>query len=417
MDSETQHLIARAELLAEVAEDRPEASTARQLAARLAGGSFLISAVGGFKAGKSTLLNALVGCPVLPTGVVPVTSVSTELSFGEPAARVELLDGSSCQIEPSRVADFVTEERNPGNVRDVARVKVFGPWPLLAAGVVLVDTPGFGSAHEHNTDAARAALLDADGAVLVMSADAPASEQDRALLRTLADRRRPTFFVLNKIDHLGAEDVETVRAFAAQVIEKELGHAEAVLAVSARSALGRRQPGHAPGGEAGDFDVLVQRLERFIGDELVTAKLGAARHELAQLADSVEESIQLQTAALDLEVSTLASQLRRFGDEADRQRRAFADDCLVLERDVNQLVADVGARLDQFARRASTGWEQRFHQVAQGAPRAASWRLCATRSRSWWKPRSRSSVAAKASGAMWPGNRSRPDSAVGPSNG
>lgn len=369
MDSELEGVVAQAELLVGVAEGRPEAVTARELTVRLTGGRFLISAVGGFKAGKSSVLNALVGDPVLPTGVVPLTAVATELSFGEPGAQVELVDGSTSEIARDRVVDFVTEEANPGNVRRVAGVRVRGRWPLLAPGVVLVDTPGFGSAHEHNTDAAGVALLEADGAVLVMSADAPASDQDRALLRSLADRLRPTFFVVNKVDHLAAGDVETVRRFVAKVIEDTLGHAEPVLMVSARSALEAVDPGRGPRANGDDFVGLVQRLEQFIAEGLVRAKLGAARRELLRLVGSVDESILLQAAALDLQVSTLAGQLGRFSDEAGRQRRGFADDSLLLERDVAKLASDVGARLDQFARHASAGWEERFSRVAEGAPR------------------------------------------------
>jgi ribosome biogenesis GTPase A len=41
---------------------------------------FQVAALGQFKRGKSTLLNALLGIPVLPTGVIPVTAVATFLA-------------------------------------------------------------------------------------------------------------------------------------------------------------------------------------------------------------------------------------------------------------------------------------------------------------------------------------------------
>lgn len=83
-------------------------------------------------------------------------------------------------------------------------------WPLLRGGVVLVDTPGAGSIHQHNTVAARHALLDADGAVVVFYADSllsevsvqvgwggiqglPLSETRRKMLVELRDRQAWTF--------------------------------------------------------------------------------------------------------------------------------------------------------------------------------------------------------------------------------
>lgn len=51
--------------------------------------------LGEFKRGKSTLVNALLAGDVLPTGVLPLTAVATEISFGERRAVVVPLDGPS----------------------------------------------------------------------------------------------------------------------------------------------------------------------------------------------------------------------------------------------------------------------------------------------------------------------------------
>ena len=76
------------------------AADARSLAERVSEGLFYVACIGQFKRGKSSILNALVGNSVLPTGVVPVTTVPTmpmkfagwpsELmtSFATPAAEI-----------------------------------------------------------------------------------------------------------------------------------------------------------------------------------------------------------------------------------------------------------------------------------------------------------------------------------------
>lgn len=47
---------------------------------------------------------------MVPTGMLAMTAVSTEMSYGEPSATVEHLDGSCQQIDRASLAGHVTEE-------------------------------------------------------------------------------------------------------------------------------------------------------------------------------------------------------------------------------------------------------------------------------------------------------------------
>jgi GTPase SAR1 family protein len=366
MSSELELLAATAREFAIAIVGRPEAERALRVAERLEAGRFLVSVVGEFKRGKSTLINALVGDEVLPTGVLPLTAVATELVFGEPGAFVVHLDGTILAIEPPDVVEYVTEDRNPHNEREVARVEIRGHWPLLEPGVVLVDTPGVGSIHIHNTEAARAALLDSDGTVLVLSADAPFSEQERDLARTLAERSAPTFFVLNKADHLSGVELDDVRRFVEQALYDELGRKVRVFALSARSAL---RVG-ATADDAGEFDAFVAELERFIAEDLVAARLTTARRELARLGAAVRDGLALEQAAAALDAETLARHVELFRGEAFRQRAAFEDDRTILDRDVARLAEELSARLAGIAQAEPAQHEQELAEVAAGAPRA-----------------------------------------------
>ena len=90
------------------------AEEASELAERVSEGRFYVACVGQFKRGKSTLLNALVGHAVVPTGFVPVTAVPTVIRFGDELhARVRMRDGSWQDIGMSDLKEYVTEELNP----------------------------------------------------------------------------------------------------------------------------------------------------------------------------------------------------------------------------------------------------------------------------------------------------------------
>lgn len=103
--------------------------------------------VGDFNAGKSTMLNALLGRNILPTDIKPETAVSYELYYSD-NERIEIYHGSSKeslsieQISNTSfsLGDYVKLYVNNEIVRD-----------LNDRGIVVVDMPGIGSGIEaHN---------------------------------------------------------------------------------------------------------------------------------------------------------------------------------------------------------------------------------------------------------------------------
>lgn len=370
MPSELERLRQASTDLARSAGQHPELSgRAQRLADRLGAGRFHISVLGEFKRGKSTFLNALLGERVLPTGVVPVTAISTELRYGEPGATVVFLDGATREIDVStELAGFVTEAGNPNNARHVARVEVRVESALLEPGLVLVDTPGIGSIYLHNDETAQQALADADGAVMVVSADAALSEREREVVRTLAERGTPTFFVLNKADHLSDEEVEEVRRFVTSGLLAELGHAERLWCIAALPALRARETRTAPGPDSREFADFEAELRRFVEADLLGARLSTARRELGRLAEELTQALDLTTGALRLDTEVLAERVTTFRGASVTEHQALADERVLLERDVAVLIARLGQDLYAFAREAPGNRLSELEQVAASGP-------------------------------------------------
>jgi hypothetical protein len=87
--------------------------------------SFSFVVAGQFKRGKSSLINALLGAPVLPTGVVPLTSIVTILQNGSSArVRIHFKDGNDIEVAPEALSRYVTERGNPRNEKRIDPVVV-----------------------------------------------------------------------------------------------------------------------------------------------------------------------------------------------------------------------------------------------------------------------------------------------------
>lgn len=194
-----------------------------------------IAVFGQFKSGKSSLLNAVVGNDVLPVGVLPVTMVVTRLSAGPMlAVRVTRLDGSVEEVEPTAIADFVAESRNPNNRRSVAIVDVLTPALSELPGLRLVDTPGLGSVLAHNTQSTREWLPNVAVALVAVSAERPLSDEDRQLIAELRPHAPRVCVVLTKVDLLTEAQRQEVREFVSDRLASDARSDVPVLFFSTR---------------------------------------------------------------------------------------------------------------------------------------------------------------------------------------
>jgi len=171
---------------------------------------FLIVVVGEFNAGKSALVNALLGQRVLEEGVTPTTTRVTLVKYGD-------------QIQQSLGAD------------DIATLA----FPLdLLRELNIVDTPGTNAVIRKHEELTRDFVPRSDLVLFVTSADHPFTESERQFLEHIREWGKKIVFIINKRDILANDDagLNQVTAFVAENAQKLLGAPPQIFAVSAKLA-------------------------------------------------------------------------------------------------------------------------------------------------------------------------------------
>ncbi|MBM7458912.1 GTPase [Rhodococcus coprophilus] len=222
---------------------------------------------GRLKAGKSTLVNALIGAPVAETAALEATNVVTVYENGAPSrAEVVLLDGDRRPVPLSLGA--TVDVGVP--TAEVAYVQRYLPSHALAR-ITLVDTPGLATLTVANAAATERALIDgfeqtrsasvdADAAVFLFDSMPRTDEVD--FLQRLGFTPLNTLGVLSRADGFG------------------------------RGVLGRRDPlGHA----AEHAGVLARRLSGTVGTVVPVAGLLAQTAHTGAFTDADARAL----AALD----------------------------------------------------------------------------------------------------------------------
>jgi GTP-binding protein EngB required for normal cell division len=194
-----------------------------------------VAVLGQFKAGKSSFLNGLIGRDVLPVNVLPATAVITRIGHG-PAERAfaRHLAGRIEEIPLEDLPEFVTEQRNPGNAKEVSIVDVELPALEDFRGMRFVDTPGLGSVFAHNTKVSMDWLPRVGGALVAVSVNHPLSEQDLNLLLEVFRHTPETAILLTKADLVSGDQLEEVVEFTKQQVIRHTGKDVAILPFSIR---------------------------------------------------------------------------------------------------------------------------------------------------------------------------------------
>src|SRR3990172_9123787 len=182
-----------------------------------------VAILGQFKAGKSSFLNSLIGKPLLPVGVIPVTTTITRLQYGKrERATIRYFDGREIDAEVAAVGEFTSEAQNPANQKNVEVVDLNLPSLEKYGGLRLVDTPGLGSIFKYHIETSENWLPEVGTALLAISSDRPLAENDLQLIRELRRHTPKIVLLLTKVDLLSPDQQEEVVLFFRTALRKEL---------------------------------------------------------------------------------------------------------------------------------------------------------------------------------------------------
>ncbi|MFN8378624.1 MAG: dynamin family protein [Anaerolineae bacterium] len=254
---------------------------------------FLLVLMGPFSAGKSSLINALLGMPnLLQTGVTPTTDRITILRYGDDVQRVETGDTTSLLV----------------------------PAPFLKT-VSLVDTPGLESVFKTHEEQTRKFLHRSDAVLLVMLATQAMTARTSEYLQTLKAYGKRVIIVLNQADLIADADVPALRAYVIDQSRSILGVAPEVWLTSARQALdaGTGESQNEELWENSGLDHFSNLLDQELSDadrlrQKLTTPLRIAQHVLG----SAEETVRGHQQALD--------QYQKISDNLEHQLSVMKSD-------------------------------------------------------------------------------------------
>lgn len=293
-----------------------ECQAIRLLESRRSSKEFHVAIAGGISRGKTRLLNSLLETSIFPEGSIPTTTVLTEVAYGkEPEVVFESRSGETILPPDSASLERFSSDGADADSEGFLRVK--WPAPFLEPGLILHDTPGIDDVFSQRANLAFSVLEEAEGAIVVVSANVPVSMLERDFIQTyLENRAVPHIAVaISFLDNIDQENM----AHQIRFIENRVKRIAPDIEIWLTDAC-------CPGDGICGATAIRDRLSAWVQDP--------ARQELrdqrdlqlcSDLITGCLGRLEEQLAVLEAEQADRRSQYHKAGDNLDQQKDVWQE--------------------------------------------------------------------------------------------
>ena len=186
------------------------------------GKQYYLPFIGQFSAGKSKLINRLIGKEILPTKSVETTAFLTYISYADTeSAILEYVDGTKEAVDISKIKELDHQRTCEGKA--IAALRYMAPIDLLKSGLIIVDTPGVNTLINEHVKMTEGLLQNSQFIVYVSASSL--TDSDKRMIKKIDELGIEMVFVRTHIDeiHESEEDATTTIQTEISAIQSALG--------------------------------------------------------------------------------------------------------------------------------------------------------------------------------------------------
>jgi small GTP-binding protein len=178
--------------------DTENADKTKQLAKKLQNREFMIAFCGHFSAGKSTMINNVVGENLLPSSPIPTSANLVKVKSGEEYAKVFFKNEKPRMYLAPYDYELVKNYCKDGD--QIEEIEISHSDSQLPANTVIMDTPGIDSADDAHRVATESAIHLADLVLYVMDYNHVQAELNFLFTKELTEAGKEVYLVINQVD-------------------------------------------------------------------------------------------------------------------------------------------------------------------------------------------------------------------------
>lgn len=185
--------------------DQEQTEKSEQLARKLYAEEYAVAFCGHFSAGKSSMINRLVGEDILPSSPIPTSANLVKVKSGEDYAKVYFhLEQPHLYPAPYNYEEVKAYCKDGDQIQTI---EISYSESVLPEGAVIMDTPGIDSTDDAHRIATESALHLADIVFYVMDYNHVQSELNFLFTKELIDSGKELYLIVNQIDKHRKEEL------------------------------------------------------------------------------------------------------------------------------------------------------------------------------------------------------------------
>lgn len=166
---------------------------------------YIIGFTGHFSAGKSSMINALIGTDLLPKSPIPTSANIVKLSSGEGVARVFFHNEEPIEYDEPYDLDMIKEYCKDKD--SIQKIEISSSQPIIPEQCSIIDTPGIDAADDTDRIITESSLHLVDVLFYVMDYNHVQSELNLMFLKNIQSMNIPFHIIINQIDKHNEEEL------------------------------------------------------------------------------------------------------------------------------------------------------------------------------------------------------------------
>lgn len=186
-------------------DDEINANKILDLYEKLIKNEFHVSFTGHFSAGKSSIINFLLGKELLPKSPIPTSANIVKITSGAGVARVFFNEQNPVEYDEPYDIDMIKDFCM--NKDTIKQIEIHTSEPIIPQDSFIVDTPGIDAADDADRYMTESSLHLVDVLYYVMDYNHVQSEINFTFLKQIQQKHIPIYLIINQIDKHNEEEL------------------------------------------------------------------------------------------------------------------------------------------------------------------------------------------------------------------